>query len=88
LQLDHETSLLKQAVASAEQQRDAAKTSNHQLQATVSSLQASLNERCRDLSSAVALQSTTAAENRYSSPPHCKPPSLSLRLPPVTSAHN
>jgi predicted nucleic acid-binding Zn-ribbon protein len=58
--------LLKQAMASAEHQRDSVTSSNHQLQATVSALQASLNERCRDLSSSVALQSTTAAENRCS----------------------
>ena len=63
-QLEHETSILKQTIIAAEQQRDSSKSSNHQLQATVIALQASLNERCRDLSSSVALQSTTAADNR------------------------
>ena len=78
VQLDHETSLLKQSIAAAEQQRDATKASNFQLQATVTSLQASLNERCRDLSSSVAQQSTTAAENR------CKLNLKPLTFPSVT----
>lgn len=78
VQLDHETSLLKQSIAAAEQQRDATKASNFQLQATVTSLQASLNERCRDLSSSVAQQSTTAAENR------CKLNFKPLSFPIVT----